>query len=287
MPILKILVDVPSEIMKGLSDGLYTRDAAGIIRWAKGTGHAGEIVVHLREIGSSYQLPQPIAPNFLFPMGAFLAVQLAGFAYLRMQLKQIGAAITSLQQDVSKILRHVEVIREQQYLDRLNRVAHGVEHLVDAEFRPGLLHEAQKSFGKARAEIRLFLEHQSPVALVEYLPQTELLLQGLSVSFAGEYMCLHKQRAELVEISHVCHRYGEIMSLSGAKLLKAPPIHKPPIQSARYLTNFSGIRPLRKKLIQTGESIAAEEQFVTTLAETDTDVEALDISGRCLLAVYP
>lgn len=293
MPILKILVDVPYEIMKGLKAGYYARDAAGIIRWAKGTPNAGQIVVHLREIGSGVLQPQPVAPSLLLPVGAFMAVQLAGFAYLGFRLQQIEIAIASLHQDVRRIMEGVQTIIEHQYLDRLNRVAHGVEHLRDAEFRPALLDEARTSFGKARGEIRLFLDHQTPVALVEYLPQTERLLQGLTVSFAGEYMCLHKQRAELAEISHTCHRYREIMSEAGEKLLQAPPINKPPIQSSQYFANFGSIRPLSERVIQTRERIASEEQFIRSLAAVEpkflTDFKAPEISGsdKFGLALYP
>lgn len=293
MSILQILVEVPHEIMSGLQSGYYTRDAAGIIRWARGTEKAGEIVVHLREISSEWQAAQPTAPNLLLPMGALMAVQLAGFAYLGFQLKQIGNAIASLHQDVHHIMTGVQAIREQQYIDRLNQVAHGVEHLMDAQFQPALLDEARKSFGKARGEIRLFLDHQTPVALVEHLPQTERLLQGLVVSFAGEYMCLHKRRAELAEIGHVCHRYSDIMSEAGTKLREAPPIHRPPLQSSRYLANFTRIRPLREGAELIAKRMADERQFVETLAKVDSSTlldlskAALPSTDKAVMVLYP
>ena len=293
MPIIEILVQVPQKIMHGLNSGYYTRDAAGIIRWARGTDKAGQIVVHLREIGSGVLQPQLVAPNLLLPMGAIMAVQLAGFAYLGFQLKQIGTAIDSLHQDVGRIMADVQILMRQPYLDRLNRVAHGVEHLRDARFRPALLEDARKSFREARGEIRWSLDQQSPVRMVEYLPETELLLQGLAVSFAGEHMCLHKQRAEFDEIGHVCRRYSDIMSTAGQKLLQAPPIHKPPIQSSKYLGNFRAVRPLTERVRETKESIAGEEQFTRSLAEIEPtflrDFKPDEISGsdKYVLALYP
>lgn len=295
MSVLQILVDVPHDIMKGLQSGYFTRDAAGIIRWARGTENAGEIVAHLREIGSDWQAasPMPIHPSSLFPAGAFMAVQIAGFLYLGYQLKQIREAISSLQHDVTAILRHVEIIRQQQWLDKLNLVAHGVEHLHDVEFRPELLEEARKSFGKARGEIRFFLQMQSPVSLIEHLPQTDLLMQGVCISFAGEYMCLQKQRADFAEMAHVCRRYSTIVSDAKHKLMEAPPINRPPIQSSNYLTNFRGIKPLRERVGLIEERITAEEAFVVALDKVDPTLlsglskQDLPRTERRVMVVYP
>jgi hypothetical protein len=293
MSVLKILVDVPSDIMNGLKAGYYTRDAAGIIRWSRGTENGGEIVAHLREIGSDWQTGQTIGPNPLLPIGAFMAVQVAGFAYLGYQLKHVQEAITSLHRDVGAILNQIEIIREQQCLNRLNFVAHGIEHLRDAEFRPELLSEAGKSFGKARGEIRLFLEMQSSVALIEHLPQTDLLIQGTAISFVGEYVCLQKQRAGFDEISHVCMRYASIVSRAKQKILEAPPIHKPPLQSSVYLKYSSESKSLSGRLNAIEERIQAEREFVEALAKVDPTV-LNDLAGKkveneykSLMVLYP
>ena len=293
MSILKILVEVPSEIVTGIMAGHYTRDAAGIIRWAKGTERAGEIVVHLREVGSDWQTAPSINANPLFPVGALMAVQVAGFVYLGYQLKQIREAISSLHHDVVTILRHVEVIRQQQWLDKLNLVAHGVEHLHDAEFRPELLDEARKSFGKARGEIRFFLQTQSPVALIENLPQFELLMQGTCISFAGEYMCLQRQRADLAEIGHVCRRYASIVSDTKRKLMEAPPVHRPPIQSSHYLRHFPEVKPLTGRIQMIEDSMSGESEFVEALARLDPAVldgaakSQLERSRKSVMVLYP
>lgn len=293
MPIIQVLLEVPQEIMEGLASGRYARDAAGIIRWARGTEKAGEIVVHLKEISETgLEVGQTMGPNLLFPMGALMAIQLAGFIYLGYQLKQIRQAIESLRQDVKKILNHVEIIREQQWLDRLNRVAHGVEHLIDSQFRPSLLEEARRSFREARGEIKLFLDNQESMVLVEHLPQTEQLTKGLCVAFAGEYVCLQRQRAEFSEMAHVCDRYSDMLSETRQNLSNAPNIARI-IPSHRYLTNYSRLAPLSNELSTAHERILAEREFVKVLDRIGTEqVTALSRSlpsdvNKAVLLVYP
>lgn len=293
MPIIQVLLEVPTEIMEGLASGQYVRDAAGIIRWSKGTGKAGEIVAHLKEITDMDWSPvQPVGPDLLIPMGALMAVQVAGFVYLGYQLSQIRNAIASLQQDVTRILTNVEMIREQQWLDRLDRVAHGAEHLLDSDFRPNLLEEARTSFREARAEINLFLQNQQPMALIEYLPQTEQLVRGLCVSFAGEYVCLQKQKAEFSEMAHICDRYSGILSETGGRLSAAPAISRI-IPSQRYVSNFGGRETLQERISRTQERIRDERSFVETLDKVDRD-HFSDLRGalppgaeKAVMVVYP
>mgnify|MGYP005839996183 FL=1 len=293
MPTIQVLLEVPSEIMKGLESGQYVRDAAGIIRWSKGTEKAGEIVAHLKEITDMEWSPaQPVGPNLLIPMGALMAVQVAGFVYLGYQLNQIRRAIESLQQDVTKILTNVEMIREQQWLDRLDRVAHGVEHLLDSYFRPNLLEESRNSFREARAEIKLFLQNQEPMALVEYLPQTEQLVRGLCVSFVGEYVCLQKQNAEFLEMAHICDRYSGILSDTSRRLSEAPPISRI-IPSQRYFSNFHGRRKLQERIDRTQRTISDERSFVEILDKVDRD-RLSEMRGalppeaeKAVMVVYP
>ncbi len=293
MPIIQVLLEVPSEIMEGLSSGRYVRDAAGIIRRAKGTDNAGEIVAHLKELTDmDWQPAQLVSPDLLIPMGAFMAVQIAGFVYLGYQLKQIRKALESLQRDVHAILTNVEMIREQQWLDRLNRVAHGAEHLLDSDFRPNLLDEARSSFREARSEINLFLQNQQPMTLVEYLPQTEQLARGLCVAFAGEFVCLQKQRADFPEMAHICDRYSGILSETRSRLAEAPPISRT-IPSERYLKHYGGLKPLQEKLSTTQETLAGERQFIETLGKIEGDCwqevkEALPPGAeKAVLVVYP
>jgi hypothetical protein len=293
MPIIQVLLEVPQEILARLASGEYVRDAAGIIRWAKGTEKAGEIVVHLKEISQTgWEVAQPVGPNLFFPMGALAAIQLAGFIYLGYQLKQIRQAIESLRQDVKNILTQVDIMREQQWLDRLSRVAHGVEHLIDSQFRPSLLEEARNSFREARGEIKLFLDNQEPRVLVEYLPQAEQLTKGLCVGFAGEYVCLQRQRAEFSEMAHVCDRYSNILSETGQNLSNTPNIARI-VPSQRYLANYSRLVPLRQELAIAQKGIASEKEFVTALdgigreqVSTSRDAVPPD-TNKAVMVVYP
>jgi|GEM_PF-1649495 len=293
MPIIQVLLEVPAEIQEGLASGRYVRDAAGIIRWAKGTDNAGEIYAHLREISETgWQAPQAVGPNLLLPMGAMMAIQIAGFAYLGYQLKQIREAIEVLGKEMTRILDHVEIIRQEVYLQPLSRVAHGIEHLMDAAYRPPLLDEARSSFREARGEINTFFRRQESMALVEFMPQTEQLLKGLCVSFAGEYVCMNRQRSEFDEIRHVCGRYANIISETRQKLSFAPPINKI-LPSSRYLANFPRLRPVQQELTEVHQQLLAESEFIWALKGIElVRVEALSMrlpseEGGAVMVVYP
>lgn len=221
-----------------------------------------------------------------------MAIQIAGFAYLGYHLKQIHQAIEALGKDIKRILDHVEIIREEVYLQPLSRVRHGIEHLHDAAHRLPLLDEARNSFREARGEINWFFQRQEPTALVEFMPQTEQMLQGLCVSFAGEYVCLNRQRAEFVEMEHACSRYASIISETQEKLSNSPPISKI-APSSRYLENYPSLRPLKQEFAEIQKKLLTEKELIRALDAIGRNHVAAEIEnlppegGRAVIVVYP
>lgn len=260
MSTIRIVLDIPEHILQGLENGSYVRDAAGVIRWASGTEKAGEIVCHLKEIGE-YQL----AGELLVPMGVMLATQLAGFLFLGYKLDKIQNAIEGLKSELRRVKNIVELIHLEIWLSKLKRVHHGIEHLVD-----GSIKDAQKAFREGRSDIGYFLHHQQPSMLVAYLPQTEELLKGLCISFAGEYICMQSKKSRLAKSNSMFQRYCEIFEATKQKLDQFPSINKVLPNSAQ-LENFRAIEPLKNKITNTNQWILSEEEFAKAIRTVDNE----------------
>ena len=264
MATLHVLMEVPEHIRKGLVSGQYVRDAAGVIRYAEGTPNGGQIVAHLKEIGNYAQM----GSGLMVPFGAVMAIQVTGFVYLGYQLKNIQKAIESLHADVKKIVDVVEKIHERQWLENLRPISYGVETLLEARFNDALLVDANRYFREARAGINQFITQQKSPALIEYLPLTEQLVDGLSVSLSGEYCSLAGLKSSRSEIDHVLTRYHQTLEILDMRVSEFMRERKR-IPSAKEVEAYSQVSTFRNKLNDGCNLIDGERNFINLLGEVE------------------
>lgn len=273
MSVIRVFLELPSEIAKGLASGQYVRNAAGVIRWAAGTDSAGQVVCHLKEIlVPGNPVPHPVFPiqpamgqALLLPIGAMMVFQMAAIAFLVHKLDNIEKAVEAMHTDVKSILDKMDKIATHLWLEPLIPVAHGAEFLLGARFRPDYLEESRKSFVKARAEIKLFLSRQGHMDLLEHLPAAEQLFLGLSTSLTGEYFCLQSQEAQADEVEHVLGQYQELFSNCNYKLAQIPPLNRY-VPTPAQLRHQPKLKPLMTKVCDTYECIDAEKIFARALS---------------------
>jgi hypothetical protein len=131
---------IPTEVWTGLVTGQYQL-AGGVIRWARGTPHAGQIVRHLLPVGSQFidaplftplsgiptlmnvyqsasnielaigatQHVLQIATGTMLLAGLNLAVTTVGFAVLNQKLQSLDKTLSDIQKDVKAIRTLLEL----------------------------------------------------------------------------------------------------------------------------------------------------------------------------------
>lgn len=212
MPNIYVSLEIPEYIWKGIQSGQYVRDAAGVVRYAGGNPSAGQIVAHLKELGSS---TVPFSGNILLSVGALAAINLAGFLFLNSKLTQISGKLDQLAADVSDLKRKVGEIYDNQCISLFYPMYGAIEYLYEARVDCSMVGEARKKFIEARGQLGGFLEAKNAVSLIENLGVTDRVLNGLAMSFAGEYSCLHMMQVDGPAVDSVITRYK--MSLGSAK----------------------------------------------------------------------
>jgi hypothetical protein len=260
-------MEIPEHIQKGMASGQYVRDAAGVIRYAEGTPNGGQIVAHLKEIGAYTQS----GGGLMVPFGATMAIQVAGFLYIGYQLKNLQKAIECLHGDVKKIVDMVEKIYERQWLENLTPISCGVETLLEAQFKDALLEDANRYFREARAGINQFVAQQKSSALIEYLPLTDQLVDGLSVSLSGEYCSLAGMGSDRREIDHVLARYHYTLKTLDTRVNEFIREQKkiPSAEDVKAYKNFPHVPDFRKKLNDGCDLIDGERNFIYLLDQVE------------------
>lgn len=123
-----LLYHLGNEIVRGLSDGTFIR-WGGIIRRAAGTPGAGQIVAHLRELGTVSQVPAQLSTLLtLGQVGAAasvlnLGVSVAGFAIMVKKLDR-------LQGDMLRVLRTLD----RNHTEVMGALAEVKESLVELKY---------------------------------------------------------------------------------------------------------------------------------------------------------
>jgi hypothetical protein len=143
---------IPKEVLVGLLAGQY-RLCGGVIRWATGTEHAGQIVRHLIPVGSqtitdplfgtlngmfniantsqlgilraTTQTVLQMATGAMVLSGLNLAVSVIGFAIIDQKLRR-------LENQLNRIEKEVKGIRELLEIDERARLGAALEDLVNA-----------------------------------------------------------------------------------------------------------------------------------------------------------
>lgn len=204
---------LPSEVLLGLMTGQYSLHG-GVIRWAKGTDAAGQIVRHLLPVaGQAATSVASLVPGLSLATGAVNSFQLASlgrsvaelqqltgtvlavasgtavlaglnlgvsavsFAVLNRRLKGIEAQLTELQQDVREIKEFLA--REER--SKLSRAFENLAHLDrnrDQNTRRQVLHDTHQDLidlaGRYLEQFRRAPTLRAALAAEEYLFATAL-----------------------------------------------------------------------------------------------------------------
>lgn len=212
-----LLVDNP-EIIQGLLNGEMTR-YGGVIRWAKGTEKAGQIVKHLTE---SSPLTYSIEKGLSQLMGLTqiaagasvlnLGVSVLGFAYMGYQLHQVQKSLANILTALNEVDNRLNVISGQlaylyvlvqdsrqkqeslakaisnlQKATLIEKIATLNAELIELKRFPDT---SPRHALKTASQVRLFLGSQAmqstPALDAELMLNTDISIQGWAVATATE-----------------------------------------------------------------------------------------------------
>jgi len=224
---LKVLRAIPEETIWGLMRGQYVLHG-GVVRWAPGTGPAGQIVRHLIPLAAPEQTLLPLSPlpAVSFPMsihqiaqtpdinamtrqilqlstgtmvlsGLNLAVSALGFALLSQRLGAIESRLEAIQADMQAIRELLERKERAVFRLALSDLLNA-SHIVNDDTRRAVLVDARRTFGVLVEQYRELLTQAETVELAlateEYYCLTVLARSRCSAEL-GELALAHHELA--------------------------------------------------------------------------------------------
>lgn len=136
---MKVLFDIPKEIMDGLASGIYVRKGGVIV-----TKEGHNVVAWLKEAEALGTTGATIHPA----VAAAVVAVAVGFIVLNSKLTDIKNLINHMQHDILKIIEKTEEIHDQQIIELFAcyKTAVEIAELGIREGNPRLLEEARSKF---------------------------------------------------------------------------------------------------------------------------------------------
>ena len=254
--IIKVLLEIPGEIAKGLKNGTMVRDAAGVVRIAKGNPGAGQTVTHLREVA----VPTQEAASMAFsPMLLHGAMHLAVLAYVKRrfdvleeQMGQLFGLIHRMNDVLEELKNHARKKVTEPVLLGLRYYDQFVSTNDDQ-----WLHDAHKQFLKGVVKITDTINgFRSDQVLPEYQWVEKLLLM-LAVAESGIIRCSPN------EDNHPKDLLACVEHLSG--LMENAPsfLDDFPLREVLKMESPGKVkRELKANLIQLRDKLASRESLI-------------------------
>lgn len=198
-----LLRGIPSETYVGLLTGQY-KIYGGVIRWAKGTPNAGQIIRHLIPVPLS---PFDMMPGLDFIPGIIANVQLEQLKgmtrFNTYQLMQLSNQVYTLSQSTQQIL---QIATGTAFLSGLGLVVSSIG-FVALNKKLNTIDSRLKEVQKDVQAIKYFLESSERAKLFAAL--NALLKIDLNTAPEHKHMILHTARNTLAEINM---RYRELLA---------------------------------------------------------------------------
>jgi hypothetical protein len=213
---------IPHETLIGLVTGQY-KLYGGVIRWAAGTPHAGQIVRHLIPVGANplgtipaYQLTQLLGQIHTFSQsstqqvlqiatgtavlsGLGLVVSAIGFVTINNKLNTIDDKLKEIQKDVKAIKSFLESSERAKLFAALNALLK-LDSRTAPEHRHTILHTSRNTLAEINMRYRELLSEASTIetamANEEYFSLTALA-QARCTAELGMLDIAHKEVVEM------------------------------------------------------------------------------------------
>jgi len=217
MKYLRVLLDIPDYIQKGLDSGRMVRHA-GTVRRAPGMPNGGDIVAHLNEVGAMR------LETVILPTAGLMAVQAISTAYLARRLDVIEGHLLAMRAQLQGIGEVLERITDNQMIAMTSKVSCGMELLwralpSKASMR---LEPAMNAFIECQGNTRHWLLAQNGESLLEQAPALEHVLTADATAVVGELVCMSYLGLPYADQAECLHRREDLWGQIATRLEEVP-----------------------------------------------------------------
>jgi hypothetical protein len=198
----KIYLGIPEWLAQHLANGTMVRDAAGVIRWAKGQSSGGQIVAHLRESTTSASTNAATGLNV-----ATIGLQMANLAYMKARFDQLQYITEQILSDVRALSATCDHILELEYQSWLRVSMEACEHyrryLRDGDV--SYLNRACEKFTDGFSNIKQLVRSHTPERMAAQIRRIDFFLQI-------DHLCAALEQQALAAVGRTPAQRNDILS---------------------------------------------------------------------------